>query len=32
MIGHRSRFRENGNLPPWRGSAKKRHHFLMRVR
>ena len=21
MIGHRSRFRENDDLPPWRGSA-----------
>ena len=21
MIGHRSRFQENDNLPPWRGPA-----------
>ena len=24
MIGHRSRLRENGDLPPWRGSAAKK--------
>ena len=24
MIGHRTRFRENGDLPPWRGSAAKK--------
>ena len=24
IIGHRTRFRENGNLPPWRGSAAKK--------
>ena len=24
MIGHRTRFRENGDLPPWRGSATKK--------
>ena len=23
IIGHRTRFRENGDLPPWRGSAAK---------
>ena len=28
MIGHRTRFQENGDLPPWRGSAaKKRSPF-----
>ena len=32
MLGHRTRFRENGDLPPWRGStAKKSRHFLMRA-
>ena len=25
MIGHRTRFRENGNLLPWRGSAAKKN-------
>ena len=31
MIGHRTRFRENGDLPPWRGSAakKKQPFFLL---
>ena len=24
MIGHRTRFRENGDLPPWRSSAAKK--------
>ena len=24
MIGHRACFRENGDLPPWRGSAAKK--------
>ena len=24
MIGHRTRFRENVDLPPWRGSAAKK--------
>ena len=24
MIGHRTRFRENVDLPPWRGSATKK--------
>ena len=24
MIGHHTRFRENGDLPPWRGSAAKK--------
>ena len=24
MIGHRTRFRENCDLPPWRGSATKK--------
>ena len=24
MIGHRTRFRENGELPQWRGSATKK--------
>ena len=24
MIGHRTRFRENGDLPPWRGSAARK--------
>ena len=24
MIGHLTRFRENGDLPPWRGSATKK--------
>ena len=24
MIGHHTRFRENRNLPPWRGSAAKK--------
>ena len=29
MIGHRTCFRENGDLPPWRGSAtKKKPPFL----
>ena len=33
MIGHRTRFRENGDLPPWRGStAKKKPPFFMRAR
>ena len=33
MIGHRTRFRENGDLPPWRGSAaKKKPPFFMRER
>ena len=28
MIGHRTRFRENGDLPPWRGPvAKKKPPF-----
>ena len=30
MIRHLTRFRENGDLPPWRGSAKK-PPFLMRA-
>ena len=25
MIGHRSRFRENDDLPLWRGPAVKKH-------
>ena len=24
MIGHRTRFRENDNLPPWRGPVVKK--------
>ena len=24
MRGHSTRFRENGDLPPWRGSAAKK--------
>ena len=24
MIGHCTRFRENGDLPPWQGSAAKK--------
>ena len=24
MIGHLTRFRENGDLPPWLGSAEKK--------
>ena len=33
MIGHRNRFRENDDLPLWRGPAeKKNRHFLMRAR
>ena len=24
MIGHHTRFRENGDLPPWRGPAAKK--------
>ena len=24
MIDHHTRFRENGDLPPWRGSAAKK--------
>ena len=24
MIGHHTRFQENGDLPPWRGSAAKK--------
>ena len=28
-MGHRTRFRENGDLPPWRGSdAKKKPPFF----
>ena len=31
-IGHRTCFRENGDSPPWRGSAaKKKSPFLMRT-
>ena len=30
MLGHRARFRENGDLPLWRASAaKKKSPFLM---
>jgi len=33
MIGHRTRFRENDDLPLWRGPAvKKKPPFLMRAR
>ena len=34
MIGHRARFRENKDLPPWRGPAvkKKPPFFVMRAR
>ena len=33
MIGHHTRFRENGDLRPWRDSAaKKKPHFLMSAR
>ena len=33
MIGHHARFRENDDLPLWRGpAAKKSRHFLMRAR
>ena len=33
MIDHRSRFRENGDLPLWRGPVvKKKPPFLMRAR
>ena len=29
MIGHRSRFQENGDLPPWQGwAAKKKPQFF----
>ena len=28
MIGHRTRFRQNGDLPPWRGSAAKKLRFF----
>ena len=28
MIGHRTRFRQNGDLPPWRGSAAKKPQFF----
>ena len=35
MVGHRTRFRENGDLPPRRGSLqpqRKCRHFIMLVR
>ena len=32
MIGHYTRFRENGNLPPWRGSAAKKKPPFLNVR
>ena len=32
MIGHRTRFRENGDLPPWRGSAAKEKLPLFNAR
>ena len=33
MIGRRTRFQENGDLRPWRGSAaKKKPPFLMHAR
>ena len=34
MLGHRSRFRENDDLPLWQGPAVKKeppYHFLMRA-
>ena len=32
MIGHRTCFRENGELPPWRGSATKKKPPFLNVR
>ena len=32
MIGHHTRFRENGDLPPWRGSATKKKPPFFNVR
>ena len=32
MIGHRTRFRENGYLPPWRGSAANKKPPFFNVR
>ena len=32
MIGHHTRFRENGDLPPWRGQAAKKKSPLFNVR
>ena len=32
MIGQRTRFRENGDLPPWRGSAAKKKPPLFNAR
>ena len=32
MIGHRSRFRENDDLPLRRGPVVKNRHFLIRAR
>ena len=32
MIGHHTRFRENGDLPPWRGPAAKKKPPFFNVR
>ena len=32
MIGHHTRFRENGDLSPWQGSAAKKKPPLFNVR
>ena len=32
MIGHHTRFRENGDLRPWRGSAAKKKSPFFKAR
>ena len=32
MIDHHTRFRENGDLPPWRGSAAKKKPLFFNAR
>ena len=32
MIGHHTRFRENGNLPPWQGSVATKKPPFFNVR
>ena len=32
MIGHQTRFRESGDLPPWRGSAAKKKPVFSNTR
>ena len=32
MIGHRTRFRKKGDLPPWRGSTVKKKPLFFNAR